>query len=65
MDSKNFFIFVFYRELSRFELLRKVEWIQMFLFTFSGIFVKILLILLKFVKIFKNSVADFIFKDKK
>ena len=35
------------------------------LFTFSGIFAKILSILLKFVKLLKNSVVDFNFKDTK
>ena len=36
--KKIFIIFVFYRELSRFKLLRKVEWIHVVLFTFSKIF---------------------------
>ena len=36
--KKNFLIFVFYRELLRYELLRKEEGISFFLFTISGIF---------------------------
>ena len=38
---------------------------MLFLFTFSGIFALMFVNFAKFVKICKNIVVDFIFKDKK
>ena len=58
--KKDFLIFVFYRELSRFKLLRKVESIP-FLFTFSWILTKISSIFLNF---FQKSAADFFWRQK-
>ena len=63
--KKTFLIFVFYRELSRFKLMKKVEWIHVVYSHFPKFLPNFSSILLKFVEIFKNSVVDFIFKDKK
>ena len=62
--KKIFLIFAFYRELSRFKLLRKLVNSHCFYSYFPEFLPKFSPILLKFVKIFKNSVVDFIFKDK-
>ena len=62
--KKIFLIFGFYRELSRFKLLRKLVNSHCFYSNFPEFLPKFSPILLKFVKIFKNSVVDFISKDK-
>ena len=62
--KKIFLIFVFYRELSRFKLLRKLVNSHCFYSHFPEFLPKFSPILLRFVKIFKNSVVYFIFKDK-
>ena len=62
--KKIFLIFVFYRELSRFKLLRKLVNLRCFYSHFPELLPKFSPIFLKFVKIFKNSFVDFIFKDK-
>ena len=63
--KKIFLIFDFYRELSRFKVLRKEEWIHVvFIHIFRNFLPKFSSILLKFVIIFKNSVVDFIFEDE-
>ena len=63
--KKIFLNFVFYRELSRFEVLRMVDEFLSPLLTLSGISHKISSILLKIVKIVNNSTVYFVFKETK
>ena len=63
--KKIFLISVFYRELSRFKLLRKLVNSHCFYSHFPEFLTKISPILLKFIKIFKNSVVDFFLKTNK
>ena len=60
--KKIFLIFVFYRELSRIEVLWKVDGNPLFLFTFSGFLSKFSSILLKFVNFYKNNAVGFTFQ---
>ena len=60
--KKIFLNFVFYRELSRLEVLWIVDGNQLFLFTFSGFLRKFSSILLKFVNFYNNKVVGFPFQ---
>ena len=62
--KKIFLNFIFYMELSRFEVLWIIDGFPLFLFTFSRISPKISSVLLKIVKVVNKSTVDFVFRDK-
>ena len=64
MELKGIF-FRFLQEVIEVQTFEKIEWIPLIFCTFSGFFAKIVLILLTFIKLYSESVVDFIFSDKK
>ena len=65
MEPKNFLNFVFWSELSLLKFLWILDLFGFFYSYFPDFFLKISLILLKYVKTVINSTVDFISKDKK
>ena len=62
--EKIVFSFVFYRELSRFNVLWTLDLIQLFLFTFLVFLTYFSIIFQAIIKIVNWSVIDFIFEDR-